>query len=53
MSRSPAARDPPSEDAFWGGRSSYWADPEGNVWEVAWLPPESKMAPKLREASGL
>ena len=41
------------EDAFWGGRSSYWADPEGNVWEVAWLPPESQMAPKLREASGL
>ena len=41
------------EDAFWGGRSSYWSDPEGNVWEVAWLPPDSKMAPKLREAGGL
>ena len=22
----------------WGGRSAYFADPEGNVWEVAWLP---------------
>jgi catechol 2,3-dioxygenase-like lactoylglutathione lyase family enzyme len=22
----------------WGGRSGYWADPEGNVWEVAWVP---------------
>ena len=22
----------------WGGRSGYFADPEGNVWEVAWLP---------------
>ena len=22
----------------WGGRSAYFADPEGNAWEVAWLP---------------
>ena len=22
----------------WGGRSGYFADPEGNTWEVAWLP---------------
>jgi catechol 2,3-dioxygenase-like lactoylglutathione lyase family enzyme len=22
----------------WGGRSAYFSDPEGNVWEVAWLP---------------
>jgi uncharacterized protein len=22
----------------WGGRSGYIADPEGNVWEIAWLP---------------
>jgi catechol 2,3-dioxygenase-like lactoylglutathione lyase family enzyme len=26
------------EDAFWGGRSSYFADPEGNLWEVVWAP---------------
>ena len=26
------------EDAEWGGRSAYWADPEGNAWEVAWAP---------------
>jgi catechol 2,3-dioxygenase-like lactoylglutathione lyase family enzyme len=25
----------------WGGRSGYFADPEGNVWEVAWLPDAS------------
>ncbi|GAC1411323.1 MAG: VOC family protein [Actinomycetota bacterium] len=25
-------------DAEWGGRSAYFADPEGNVWEVAWMP---------------
>lgn len=28
--------DPVTRD--WGGRSGYFADPEGNVWEVAWLP---------------
>lgn len=22
----------------WGGRSGYFADPEGNAWEVAWAP---------------
>jgi hypothetical protein len=22
----------------WGGRSAYFADPESNVWEIAWLP---------------
>lgn len=25
-------------DAFWGGRTSYFADPENNLWEVAWNP---------------
>ena len=25
----------------WGGRSGYFADPEGNAWEVAWLPDAS------------
>lgn len=28
----------PAEDAFWGGRSGYFADPEGHLWEVAWNP---------------
>src|SRR5919197_2380083 len=32
------------EDTFYGGRSAYWADPENNVWEVAWVPQDSKMA---------
>lgn len=26
------------EDSDWGGRSGYFADPEGNRWEVAWAP---------------
>jgi catechol 2,3-dioxygenase-like lactoylglutathione lyase family enzyme len=25
-------------DAFWGGRTSYFADPENNLWELAWNP---------------
>jgi len=26
------------EDAFWGGYSGYYADPDGHVWEVAMNP---------------
>ena len=25
-------------DRAWGGRSGYVADPEGNPWEIAWVP---------------
>jgi catechol 2,3-dioxygenase-like lactoylglutathione lyase family enzyme len=25
-------------DAFWGGRTAYFCDPEQNLWEVAWNP---------------
>ena len=28
----------PAEDAAWGGRSGYFADPDGHLWEVAWNP---------------
>ena len=28
-------------DADWGGRSGYFSDPEGNLWEVAWMPGSS------------
>ncbi len=24
--------------AFWGGRSGYFADPDGHLWEIAWNP---------------
>jgi catechol 2,3-dioxygenase-like lactoylglutathione lyase family enzyme len=40
-------------DAEWGGRSAYWADPENNVWEVAWVPPDNAMAHAIRAASGI
>ena len=28
----------PGTDAPWGGRSGYFADPDGFLWEVAWNP---------------
>lgn len=28
----------PPQAVFWGGYSSYWADPDGHVWEVAMNP---------------
>ena len=28
----------PASDAFWGGYSGYFADPDGHLWEVAWNP---------------
>lgn len=28
----------PGQEAFWGGYSGYFADPDGFLWEVAWNP---------------
>jgi catechol 2,3-dioxygenase-like lactoylglutathione lyase family enzyme len=28
----------PAQDVFWGGYSGYFADPEGQLWEVCWNP---------------
>mgnify|MGYP001586562838 CR=1 FL=1 len=28
----------PAEDAFWGGYSGYFQDPDGHLWEVTWNP---------------
>ncbi|MGD9854765.1 MAG: VOC family protein [Planctomycetaceae bacterium] len=28
----------PAQDAFWGGYSGYFADPDGHLWEVVWNP---------------
>jgi len=28
----------PAHDAFWGGRSGYFADPDGHAWEVCYNP---------------
>ena len=39
-------------DADWGGRSGYFTDPEGNYWEVVWLPPDSKVGAAIDAATG-
>jgi catechol 2,3-dioxygenase-like lactoylglutathione lyase family enzyme len=36
--------------AEWGGRSAYFADPEDNIWEVAWVPETGLMAEAIRHA---
>lgn len=28
----------PAQDAFWGGYSGYFSDPDAHVWEVVWNP---------------
>lgn len=28
----------PAQDAFWGGHTGYFRDPDGHYWEVAWNP---------------
>jgi catechol 2,3-dioxygenase-like lactoylglutathione lyase family enzyme len=28
----------PAEEAFWGGYSGYFQDPDGHLWEVVWNP---------------
>ena len=28
----------PAQEAFWGGYSGYFSDPDGFLWEIAWNP---------------
>lgn len=28
----------PAHDAFWGGYSGYFQDPDGHLWEIVWNP---------------
>ncbi|MBI1406276.1 MAG: VOC family protein [Caulobacter sp.] len=28
----------PAQDAFWGGYTGYFQDPDGHIWEVVWNP---------------
>jgi uncharacterized glyoxalase superfamily protein PhnB len=41
----------PVENTDWGGRHAHFADPEENIWEVAWVPPDSKMAALIERAA--
>jgi hypothetical protein len=31
----------PAQEAFWGGYSGYFQDPDGHLWEIAWNPKQT------------
>jgi len=43
----------PPERAEWGGYSGYFADPEDNFWEVAWVASDNPVVTAARRAAGL
>jgi uncharacterized glyoxalase superfamily protein PhnB len=43
----------PTDAEFFEGRDAYFADPEGNFWEVAWAPADNPVAVAARRAAGL
>ncbi len=44
---------PPTEAEFFSGRDAYFADPEGNFWEVAWAPADNPVLVAAHRAAGL
>ena len=47
LTKAPAAAE------FFEGRDAYFADPEGNYWEVAWAPPDNPVVAAARRAAGV
>lgn len=45
-------KDPVDAEHF-TGRSAYFADPEGNYWEVAWAPDDNPVIAAAKRASGV
>ncbi|HUJ67254.1 MAG TPA: VOC family protein [Acidimicrobiales bacterium] len=43
----------PTQAEFFTGRDAYFADPEGNFWEVAWAPGDNPVSVAARRAAGL
>lgn len=43
---------PPVDAEFFEGRSAYFADPEDNFWEVAWVAGENPVVTAARRAAG-
>ena len=41
----------PSDAEYFQGRSAYFADPEGNYWEVAWAPPDNPVVAAANRAA--
>jgi uncharacterized protein len=44
---------PPTEAEFFEGRDAYFADPEGNFWEIAWVGGDNAVVAAARRAAGL
>jgi predicted lactoylglutathione lyase len=42
----------PTTAEFFEGRDAYFADPEGNYWEVAWTPVDNPVTAAARRAAG-
>jgi uncharacterized protein len=42
----------PADAEFYDGRSTYFSDPEGFCWEVAWTPPDNAIVAAARRAAG-
>ncbi len=42
----------PTEAEFFEGRDAYFADPEGNYWEVAWAARDNPVTAAARRAAG-
>jgi catechol 2,3-dioxygenase-like lactoylglutathione lyase family enzyme len=43
----------PTDAEFFEGRDAYFADPEGNYWEVAWAARDNPVTAAARRAAGL
>ena len=43
----------PVDAEFFTGRDAYFADPEGNYWEIAWAPPDNPVSAAARRAAGI
>jgi hypothetical protein len=44
---------PPTDAEFFEGRDSYFADPEGNYWEIAYAPADNPVVAAARRAAGI
>jgi predicted lactoylglutathione lyase len=43
---------PPTDAEFFSGRDAYFADPEGNYWEIAWARDDNPVSTAARRAAG-
>jgi uncharacterized protein len=43
----------PTDAEFFEGRDAYFADPEGNYWEVAWAAQDNPVTAAARRAAGI